>query len=142
LHIQAFGQANTFSNTLGPVNTASVLAALEIVRGPEGGVLRSRVLDAATRLREACRIRELEVLGRPSALVPVLIGDEHLGRLVCREAGELGVLSNFIEFPAVAVGRSRLRLQVTPAHDEIALDQVAERLADARSNAASVGKHP
>lgn len=135
LHIQAFGQANTFSNSLGPVNTASVLAALGIVRCSDGDLLRSRVLDAATRLREACQGRSFEILGRPSALVPVLIGDEHLGRLLCREAGELGVLSNFIEYPAVPVGRSRLRLQVTPAHAALALDEVAAHLDRARLNA-------
>lgn len=122
LHVQAFGQANTFSNHLGPAQVGSALAALQIVRSAEGDALRTSVLAYAGALREALTAAGFVCLGSPSALIPVLMGNEQPGRFACRELSKQGVLANFIEYPAVAIGQSRLRLQVSPQH--VAIDPI------------------
>lgn len=132
LQIQAFGQANTFSNSLGPVNATAALEAMKILRSREGDALRDRTMLASHRLRDALSNEGFTVLGQPSALVPVLAGDEWFGRMLCRELGRSGILANFIEFPAVAIGRSRLRLQVSPAHDALDMNAIAGTVARCR----------
>lgn len=129
LSVQAYGQANTFSNQLGPLQAAAATAALEIIASPEGDRLRAEVLEAAAILRDSLAANGLECLGIPSALVPVSMGAEATGREAARRLSEHGILANFIEYPAVALGASRLRLQVSPAHLELDLGSVGRSIA-------------
>ncbi|WP_308240349.1 aminotransferase class I/II-fold pyridoxal phosphate-dependent enzyme [Mesorhizobium sp. J428] len=130
LSVQAYGQANTFSNQLGPVQAATALAAFEIVVSSEGDKLRRDVLQASRELREVITSRGLICFGIPSALVPVLTGLEVIGREAARQLGQNGILANFIEYPAVATGSSRLRLQVTPDHRDLPLREIGSKIAD------------
>ena len=125
VHVQAYGQANTFSNHLGPAQVAAALTALGVVTSEEGDRRRHQVLSYATRLRASLESRGLVCTGDASALIPVFIGDEALGRITCRELSRLGVLANFVEYPAVSPRASRLRLQVSPLHTGIDPDVVA-----------------
>lgn len=72
----------------------------------------------------------LVCFGIPSALVPVLTGPEAVGREAARQLGQNGILANFIEYPAVATGSSRLRLQVTPNHRDLPLHEIGSKIAD------------
>lgn len=134
LSVQAYGQANTFSNQLGPVQAATALAALRIVRSEEGDALRRGVLSASRRLREALSGRGLTCLGKPSALIPVLTGTEQAGRQIAKQLAEAGILVNFIEYPAVATGASRLRLQVSPQHQALDLETIGQCIAKLRTD--------
>ena len=130
LYVQAFGQSNTFSNAITPTNAAAAVESMRIVASSEGSALRQSVLDVAAQLRGHLQAAGLKIIGTTSALIPVLIGEEQVGRAVCRDLGQRGVLCNFIEFPAVALGASRLRLQVSPAHAQVDLGQVAALIAE------------
>ena len=55
-------------------------------------------------------------LGEPSAIVPVPIGNEKVGRLASSILFERSVFANLVEFPAVAVGASRFRMQCMSSH--------------------------
>ena len=46
----------------------------------------------------------------------VLVGDEALARLMSRRLPGLEVIANLVEYPAVAKGNARLRLQMMPTH--------------------------
>ena len=50
--------------------------------------------------------------GYPSPIIPVLIGDARLARLLCREVLSMGLIANLIEFPAVPRNRSIIRIQM------------------------------
>ena len=58
----------------------------------------------------------LELIGNPSAIVPVMVGDEALARLVSRQLPEFGLVANLVEYPAVAKGNARFRFQVMSGH--------------------------
>ena len=80
------------------------------------------VLDLRRRLGEA----HMEVYGQPSAIVAVKMGTERLARSVSSLLPELGLIANLVEFPAVAKGAARFRLQVMAQHSsENILDAVA-----------------
>jgi 7-keto-8-aminopelargonate synthetase-like enzyme len=128
LSVQAFGQSNTFSNQLGPIQAATALRALEIVTSKEGDRLRTQVLATAEHFRALLEREGATCIGRPSALIPVLTGNEKVGREATKRLAEDGVLVNFIEYPAVALGASRLRLQISPQHGALGLDAIAARI--------------
>ncbi|WP_119459843.1 aminotransferase class I/II-fold pyridoxal phosphate-dependent enzyme [Rhodospirillaceae bacterium SYSU D60014] len=135
-YLKYYGSTATFSNALSPVQAATVTKAFEIVRSDRGGALRRQLMDRICRLRAAFDNAGLEVLGDPSAIVPVVVGDEALARLVSRRLPGLGVVANLVEFPAVAKGNARFRFQVMPTHTDqhiqLAVERFARAVRDAR----------
>jgi len=106
----------TFSNALSPVQAAIVLAALEIVEAPEGADRRARLMGNVLHMRHGLAARGFSVLGQPSAIVPVVLGDNAVSRLMTHYAGRLGGIVNLVEFPAVARNGCRWRIQLMADH--------------------------
>lgn len=133
--VRVYGGSWTFSNALSPVQAAIVLQALRIVRSEEGERLRADLLRNVNALRQAFAALGIECLGSPSAIVPVPVGSEKVGRFACSLIYERGVHANLVEFPAVPVGASRFRMQVMATHGEAQAVQAAEIVASAIADA-------
>ena len=127
-YLKYFGCTGTFSNALSPVQTATVTKAFEIVQSEKGQQLRSLLMKRIGQLRDALSAVSLQHLGNPSPIVPVRVGDEALARLVSRRLPALEVIANLVEFPAVAKGDARLRLQMMPTHSLENVQALASRL--------------
>jgi glycine C-acetyltransferase len=127
-YIRYFGSSGTFSNALSPVQSAIVLKAFEIVRSEEGRNLRASLMRNVLHLRSELEQMGLEVIGNPSAIVSAKVGDEALARMVSQRLPELGVVANLVEFPAVAKGSARFRLQVMAKHTKENIDALITRL--------------
>jgi glycine C-acetyltransferase/8-amino-7-oxononanoate synthase len=114
--VKMFGNSHMFSNALSPMQTAVVLEALNIVRSQEGNVLRTQLLHAIGVLRSTLAERGHAALGEPSPIVPVIIGHETTARRAYRHLLSRNVGVNMLEYPIVASGAARFRLQVMAAH--------------------------
>ena len=130
-YLKYYGSSATFSNALSPVQAAIIDKAFEIVRSDRGRHLRQQLMDRVLLLREKLTAVGLELIGIPSPIVPVLVGDEALVRLVSRHMPACGIVANMVEFPAVAKGNARFRLQVMPAHSHDHIAEFVERFVDA-----------
>jgi 7-keto-8-aminopelargonate synthetase-like enzyme len=130
-YLRYFGSAGTFSNALSPIQAAVVLKAFDIVRSEEGKALRGAMMRNVLYLRSALEKLGLEVIGNPSAIVSAKVGDEALARMVSERLPALGVVANLVEFPAVAKGGARFRLQVMAKHSQSDIDNLVERLGTA-----------
>lgn len=126
---------STFTNAMSPVQAATVLAALDLVEGEEGKARRERLMHNTLRLRAGLEEAGFEVLGKPSAVVPMLIGDILLARLMTRYAVEFGGIVNLVEHPAVARNACRWRLQVMADHTDAQIDAMVEIAEKAREMA-------
>ena len=133
-YIKHYGGPHIFSNALSPVQAAIVSEALEIVRSPEGDALRESLLAAVVALRSGLARGGISCYGDPSAIVGVPIGNERLARISGSLLNNRGVIANIVEFPAVAVGAARYRMQVMARHTveqaEQAAAEVLRSLAD------------
>jgi 7-keto-8-aminopelargonate synthetase-like enzyme/DNA-binding NarL/FixJ family response regulator len=127
-YLKFYGCSATFSNALSPVQAATVTKAFEIVKSEKGEQLRWKLLKRVVQMRDALTAAGLSVIGDPSAIVPVLVGDEALARMVSRRLPELEVIANLVEYPAVAKGNARFRLQMMPTHTEENVMELAARL--------------
>jgi glycine C-acetyltransferase len=127
-YLRYFGSSGTFSNALSPVQSAIVLKAFEIVRSDEGQALRAALMENVLYLRSELERAAIEVVGNPSAIVSAKVGDEALARLVSRRLPPLNVVANLVEFPAVAKGSARFRLQVMARHTRDNIDELVMRL--------------
>jgi glycine C-acetyltransferase len=126
-YLRYFGSAGTFSNALSPMQAAVALRAFEIVRSDEGRALRASLMTNILSLRGALNRAGMEVCGEPSAIVSVKVGDEAFARIVSRLLPERGVIANLVEFPAVAKGSARFRLQVMATHQPEHIQRLMER---------------
>jgi 7-keto-8-aminopelargonate synthetase-like enzyme/DNA-binding NarL/FixJ family response regulator len=127
-YLKFYGCSATFSNALSPVQAATVTKAFEIVKSEKGQQLRYKLLKRVVQMRDALTAAGLSVIGDPSAIVPVLVGDEALARMVSRRLPELEVIANLVEYPAVAKGNARFRLQMMPSHTDENVMELAARL--------------
>ncbi len=115
-YLRYYSSTTTFSNALSPVQCAIVLKAFEIVDSVQGEVLRGELMANVLNLRDSLRARGLDFYGDPSAIVAVKMGSEALARLVSRRLPDGGLLANLVEYPAVAKGAARFRMQVMAKH--------------------------
>jgi len=127
-YLKFYGCSATFSNALSPVQAATVTKAFEIVQSDRGRELRRLLLKRIGQMRDALTATGMTVVGDPSAIVPVLVGDEALARMASRRLPELEVIANLVEYPAVAKGNARFRLQMMPSHTAENVKELATRL--------------
>ncbi|HEY7439164.1 MAG TPA: 8-amino-7-oxononanoate synthase [Acidimicrobiia bacterium] len=95
-----------FTTAPTPADTAAALAALGIVRSPEGAALRERLRANVDLLRP----------GHPSPIVPIICGDETRALAASAALLEQGILVPAIRPPTVAPGTCRLRVALSAAH--------------------------
>ena len=107
-----------FSTASSPPVVAAALAALEIVRGDEGAALTARLAANVDRLAP----------GHPSAVVPVVLGDERRTLDVSAALLEAGLLVPAIRPPTVAPGSSRLRIALSSGHSIADVDRLLGEL--------------
>ncbi|RZI85512.1 MAG: aminotransferase class I/II-fold pyridoxal phosphate-dependent enzyme [Rubrivivax sp.] len=126
---------HTFSNALSPVQAQVVLKALEIVQSPEGAERRRSLHANSLALRAGLTAQGCEVMGVPSAVVPVLMGGTARCRMISRFLLAGGAIANAVEFPAVPRDAARLRLQVMADHTDADIDTFLATLETASSEA-------
>lgn len=134
-YLKYYSATHTFSNALSPVQAATVLTALKIVRSEEGRVLRRKLMDNILYLRAELSRAGLEVLGDPSPIVPVSLGLEGVGRFASRHLMARGGIANLVEYPAVPQGGARFRFQVMASHSRQDIEEVVTILASAMRDA-------
>ena len=95
-----------FTTALSPPDAAAALAALGVMRSPEGDELRRRLDTHVQAIRP----------GHGSPIVPVILGDEADAVQAARALLERGLLVPAIRPPTVPAGSSRLRVTMSAAH--------------------------
>jgi 7-keto-8-aminopelargonate synthetase-like enzyme len=115
-YLRFYSPSATFSNALSQAQAAVVLKAFEIVESAEGAALRRELMANILNLRSTLAEKGLDFYGDPSAIVCVKMGTERTARLVSRLLPDLGLLANLVEYPAVAKGAARFRMQVMAKH--------------------------
>ena len=127
-YLRFYSPSCTFSNSLSPIQVATIAKSLEIVRSQEGVTLRNDLMHNVLKLRELITSKGMEVYGDPSAIVAVKTGEEALARMTARALPEVGLISNLVEFPAVPKGQARFRLQVMAGHSDEEIANAADRI--------------
>lgn len=126
--IRSFATGFIFTTSLPPAVAAGCLASVEHLK--EQTAERDRLHAQTRRLRQALAERRIPVMACSTThVLPVLVGDA--GK--CKAAAERllrvhGIYLQPINFPSVAVGTERFRVNATPNHSDAQIDQLAEAL--------------
>jgi 8-amino-7-oxononanoate synthase len=140
-YLRISSRAFLFTASAVPAALGAALAALRIIRSPEGPLLLAAALDNARYLGDGLRslgyrtlagepIRTGPAADAPSPIVtpivPVLVGDDWKAALLWRALYDGGVFTNCALHPAVPPGGALLRTSVMATHDRATLDQALE----------------
>jgi 8-amino-7-oxononanoate synthase len=107
-----------FSTALAPPAAAAALAAVALVRSDEGEALAARLRGVVERVAP----------GRPSPIVPVILGEEAAAVAASEALLERGIVVPAIRPPTVPPGTSRLRVALSAAHTDDEIEQFLEAL--------------
>jgi 7-keto-8-aminopelargonate synthetase-like enzyme len=108
-----------FTTASTPADTAAALAALRVLRSPEGDQLVARLRANVDRLRP----------GHPSPIVPFVCGAEARAVAAADALAARGLLVTAIRPPTVPPGTSRLRVALSAVHTTDQVDRLATALA-------------
>jgi 8-amino-7-oxononanoate synthase len=122
-----------------PAAVGAALAALRVIRSPEGPELMGRVLANARRLNRGLHHLGFDVV-EPSPvtnadssqeliitpIVPVRVGEDWKAGLLWRALWDAGVFTNVAVHPAVPPDGALLRTSVMATHDDAVLDRALE----------------
>jgi 8-amino-7-oxononanoate synthase len=141
-YLRLSSRAFLFTASSVPAALGSALAALRIVRSPEGPGLLAAVLDNARHLADGLRAigyRTLEAApvrtgpgedaprcGFVTPIVPVFVGDDWKAGLLWRALYDGGVFTNCALHPAVPPGGALLRTSVMATHDRDTLEKALD----------------
>jgi 8-amino-7-oxononanoate synthase len=111
-----------------PASLGAALAALRIIRSPEGPELFDRVRANADRLKAGLDALGFQVVADDvtTPIVPVVVGDDWKAVLLWRALYDAGVYVNVALHPAVPPAGALLRTSVMATHDEATLDRALE----------------
>ena len=115
----------------------ATLAAIRIVGGDEGDVLRARLQSNITRFREGANARGLTLLPSLTAIQPLLIGDDAEALALSQALEQQGYWAAAIRPPTVPEGSARLRITLSAAHTGEQIDGLLDALAQTPSSPGS-----
>jgi 8-amino-7-oxononanoate synthase len=150
-YLRISSRAFLFTASAVPAAVGAALAALRVLRSPDGPPLLASVLENAARLRDGLEGLGFAVVapqglpregtqahapgvraGADGALsivtpvVPVLVGDDWKAALLWRALYDGGVFVNTALHPAVPPGGALLRTSVMATHDAATIDRALE----------------
>jgi 8-amino-7-oxononanoate synthase len=117
-----------FTASAVPAAVGAALAALRILRSPEGPELMARLHDNAAYLRSGLRSLGYQTVDTGRAdlhtpVVPVVIGDDWKAALLWKALYDAGCYVNVALYPAVEPGNALLRTSVMATHERAHLDR-------------------
>ena len=130
LRIQS--RAFMFTAAAVPAATGAALAAVKVIKSPEGRELLDRLLDNAAYLEQGLSSLGFSVVpagsgpdGSPiiTPIVPVMVGDDWAAVELWKALYDGGVYTNVAIYPAVQRGGALLRTSVMATHEREHLDR-------------------
>jgi 7-keto-8-aminopelargonate synthetase-like enzyme len=140
LQLVVFSPSYTFSNGISPVQCAVAQKCAEIIFSEDGDVRRKKLKENIDHAIREFTAEGFITTGRPSPIVPVLIGPEDLARLMSKEMTSKGILANMAEFPAVPKGKAIFRYQMMSTHRKEQITEAAKILAITRKDSGGLLK--
>jgi 7-keto-8-aminopelargonate synthetase-like enzyme len=122
-----------FSTGASPIQCHVAWKSMELVFSEEGVRLRARLRELVDFTVNLFRENGFTINGKPTQIVPVLIGHERIARHMFKYVFERGLLINLVEFPAVPKGKTIFRFQLMASHKEEEIIKAVEMLKTARA---------
>ena len=118
-----------FSTAPVPAAAAAATAGVRVIQSSEGERRRKLLWIRVDELKSEIGNRESEI---PSAIVPILIGDETRAVATSAALRDRDIFVPAIRYPTVARGKARLRVTLTATHTQDDISQLVAALQSIR----------
>jgi len=121
------GRPFLFSSAMTVPDVAACLAALDLLE--ESTDLVDRLWENTRYFKEQMRRLGFDTGASTTPITPVMLGEAPLAQEFSRELFEAGVFAMAIGYPTVPVGKARIRVMISAAHQREDLDRGLEAFA-------------
>jgi len=118
-----------YSNPITPGEAAAAERAVEILDGPRGRELLSRLRAATGRFRRGLEALGYETIEGEHPVVPLLVRDSARTGALVQHLREHGVLATGLSYPVVPRGEDEIRFQLSALHTDADVDEALAALA-------------
>jgi len=115
-----------FSTSMYVPCAAGVLAAFEVIEKEQNRL--SELWDNVEYIKQAATKLGFDIGTTNSAIIPIILGDENDTMMAYNLLNENGIFCIPVTYPAVAKGKSRLRISITSKHSREQLNSLIESL--------------
>lgn len=119
-----------YSTAPPPAIAFAATESLRLIQGDDGERRRRKLRENMTLWHQHSTAES------PSAIFPVIVGDESRAMELSRRLLDAGFLVPAIRFPTVARGRARLRVTLSAAHEPVQIEALAMHLRSAMAELA------
>ncbi len=113
-----------FSNTIAPPIVGAVIKVLDMIS--ESTNFRNHVMTNANYFRKGMIDAGFDIIESETAIVPVMIYDEPLAVQMADKLLKEGIYVIGFTYPVVAMGKARIRVQLSAAHSLYHLDRAIQ----------------
>ncbi|HEY5270013.1 MAG TPA: glycine C-acetyltransferase [Anaerolineales bacterium] len=121
------GRPFLFSSAVTPPDAAACIAAIDILEASTE--LVDRLWDNARYFKAEMKRLGFDMGVSTTPITPVMLGEAPLAQQFSRELFEAGVFAMATGFPIVPLGKSRIRVMISAAHEKADLDKGLEAFA-------------
>jgi glycine C-acetyltransferase len=118
------GRPFLFSSAVTPPDAAACIAAIDILEASTE--LVDRLWDNARYFKTEMKRLGYDMGVSTTPITPVMLGEAPLAQQFSRELFEAGVFAMATGFPIVPLGKSRIRVMISAAHEKADLDKGLE----------------
>lgn len=126
--LQQLARTAIYTTALPPALAAATRAALTLIRQDDWR--RDRLQAHVTRLRAGLLAQGWDLMASATPIQPIVIGSAVRALALSQALAARGFWVGAIRPPTVPAGTARLRLTLTAAHDESAIDELLAVMAD------------
>ena len=123
-YVKHFARSLIFSASIPPANTATALAALQVMREEPQRV--QRLAEIADFMRAGYKSLGFDTGNSVTPVIPIIIGEDELTFRFWRELFDHGVFVNPVISPATAPGRQLLRTSYMATRTQAQLEKVLD----------------
>jgi len=103
-----------FTSSLPAEQAAAIIEAFKIIRNePER---RTRLWENSGYFQKKLSEAGFNLVSNQTPIIPILVGDERLCKNFAMELHKCGIMVTPVVFPAVKIGKSRIRCQINSTH--------------------------
>ncbi len=119
-----------FSNALAPSLVGAALAALRLMSDSED--LRLKLRTNAAYFRAAMSKAGFDLVPGNHAIIPIMFGEASVAQRMAESLLQLGIYVTAFSYPVVPMGKARIRVQMSAAHETTDLDRAVAAFVKAR----------